>query len=236
MNIRHKYLLLLIAILSCGISSCYKYSKDLDYGALQGTLLDKVTNKPIDNVIGVVLLTPGQSVNGAMRVDTAGNFTNTRILPGAYTATASLTNGCYFPAASDSTQITAVPGGSVAVNLKITPWISISNSVIGVTDSSVTIQYTMQGNNGLQPARHAIFYNSTGNVSASSYDQRPFFTTPAGDGNGTFTQTVTGLTKNTTYYMVVGARISTDPLNPGDPANPSNNYNQGTQLKVTTLP
>jgi hypothetical protein len=184
-------------------SSCYKYEKDISYGAINGSLIDVFTNTTLD--YGTITVLPAQLVNGSMVLDTSGHFNDTRMMPGKYTVYGAITNNASFT--SDSAAITLTAGETTAgVNLKVEPFVSVLSSVTAVTDTTITIIYTIQGNNGLLPSKHGIFYSLTAKPTAQSYTKNPLLITPLpGSENGTFSYTITGLTANTTYNIVVAA-------------------------------
>jgi polysaccharide lyase family 4-like protein len=223
MNIKNKYSLFFITLVSCSFFSCYKYQTDIKYGTLTGSLYDKFTNTKIDDNEAIVHLSPANVANGSiMNIDSTGNFTNTRIIPGVYTVSGYVQGGCAFT--SDSTSVTIPAGGAASpVSLSVEPWISILTSVTGVTDSSVTIQYILQGNNGLLPAGHGIAYSTI--PPAVTYGN--WVPTDATNTNGTYSYTITGLVPATTYFITAGAYAVT-------PMNPNQKYNYGRQVVITT--
>jgi hypothetical protein len=207
-------------------SSCYKYEKDISYGAINGSMIDAFTNTTLD--YGTITVLPTQLVNGSMVLDTSGHFTDTRMIPGKYTVYGSITNNASFT--SDSAAVDLTAGTTApAVNLKVQPFVSILSNVTGVTDTTITISYTIQGNNGLLPSKQGIFYSLTAKPTAKSYTKNPLLITPMpGSENGTFSYTITGLTANTTYNIIIAALAGVGTVNPGG------NYNQGREMIVTT--
>ncbi|MBN9385948.1 MAG: hypothetical protein J0H74_34650 [Chitinophagaceae bacterium] len=214
-----------IALLCCCLlSSCYKYQKDIPYASLRGSLIDAFTNTKLD--YGTVILKPAQLVNGSIYIDTSGNFNNTRIIPGKYTIYGAIANNAAFTSDSAVVDLT---GGTPQVDLKVKPFVSIQSHVTEVTDTTIAIAYTIQGNGGLLPSRHGIFYSLTTKPTAKSYTGNPLSYVPApGQENGSFTYKMTGLTAHTTYHIVVAALAPDNILNPGK------NYNQGREMIVTT--
>ncbi|HEX3934953.1 MAG TPA: hypothetical protein VHW43_09770 [Puia sp.] len=224
---RYKFLfctgLLSVSLL---FSSCYKYEKDISYAAVNGSMIDVFTNTTLD--YGTITVLPAQLVNGSMVLDTSGHFTDMRMMPGMYTFHGAITNNASFT--SDSATVTLTAGTTApAVNLKVAPFVSILSNVTAVTDTTITISYTIQGNNGLLPSKQGIFYSLTAKPTVQSYTKNPLLITPApGSENGKFSYTITGLTANTTYNIIVAALAGSGTVNPG------NNYNQGREMIVTT--
>jgi len=208
----------------CCLPSCYKYQKDIAYASLHGSLIDAFTNTKLD--YGTVILKPSQLVNGSIYIDTSGDFNNTRIIPGKYMIYGAIANNAAFT--SDSTSID-LSSGAPQVDLKVKPFVSILSHVTEVTDSTIAIEYTIQGNEGLLPSRHGIYYSLTTKPTAKSYTANPLAYTPApGQENGTFSYTIKKLIPHTTYHVIVAA------LAPSSTFNPGNNYNQGREMIVTT--
>lgn len=214
-----------IAVLCCCLfPSCYKYEKDIAYASLHGSLTDAFTNTKLD--YGTVILKPAQLVNGSIYIDTSGDFNNTRIMPGKYTIYGAIANNAAFTSDSAAVDLTS---GVPQIDLKVKPFISIQSHITEVTDTTITIAYTIQGNQGMLPSRHGIFYSLTTKPTAKSYTGNPLSYTPApGQENGSFTYKMTRLTPHATYHIVVAALAPSNILNPG------NNYNQGREMIVTT--
>jgi len=221
-----KKIITIIFVLSgCLLASCYKYDKDIAYASLQGSLVDAYTNTTLD--YGTVILKPAQLVNGSIFIDTSGIFNNTRIIKGQYRIYGSITNNTAFN--SDSTDLDLSAGNASGVTLKVKPFVSIQSRVTAVSAKTITIAYTVQGNEGLLPSRHGIYYSLTTKPTAKSYTGNPFSYTPApGEENGSFTYTITNLSPRTTYHIVVAALANSSTWNPGK------NYNQGREMIVTT--
>lgn len=224
---KYKYFFCVALLLTTFLfSSCYKYEQDIAYSSVSGSLIDSFTNTKLD--YGTIIVLPAQLVNGSMVLDTSGSFNNTRMMPGKYTLYGSITNNAAFT--SDSTTVNLVAGALTAgVNLKVTPFVSILSAATAVTDTTIMVSYTIQGNHGLLPSKHGIFYSLTVKPTAKSYTKNPLLYTPQpGNENGTFSYTITGLAANTTYHIIVAALAESSTLNPG------NNYNQGREMIVTT--
>jgi hypothetical protein len=192
---------------------------------LQGSLIDAYTNTKLD--YGTVILKPSQLVNGSIYIDTSGDFKNTRIMRGNYTIYGAIANNAGFT--SDSTDVDLNGSGTSGVALKVKPFVSIQSRVTEVTSKSITIAYAIQGNEGLLPSRHGIYYSLTTKPTAKSYTGNPLSYTPdPGQENGNFTYTLTNLTPRTTYHIVVAALANSSTWNP------AKNYNQGREMIVTT--
>lgn len=222
MKLLYKYCFLIV--MSITGMSCYKYEKEISYATLKGSFTDQFTNTGLD--AGNILLSPANAANGSMYLDTSGHFTNSKIIPGTYKVFASIKAAF----TSDSADVTLVPGGTAEVTLKIEPWISILQSVAPVTDTAITVTYTIQGNKGLLPARHVIAWSTAPKPTASAYPggSRNFYTPSSGNENGAFNYKITGLRWNTTYFIITGARIGDVVLNP------ANDYNYSRQIIVKT--
>jgi hypothetical protein len=216
--------ILLTVLVAIAQEGCYKYTAEPEYATLKGSFVDKFTNTTLD--VGNITLSPAFSVNGSMNLDTAGNFQNTKILPGAYSIYGSIRAAF----TSDSAQITMEAGQTTTVDLQIEPWISVQQKMVTVMDTTITIQYTIQGNRDMLPARHVISWSVAPKPTVSTYPggNRNFYTPAAGANNGTFSYTITGLNWNTTYFITTGARIDNAVLNP------SNDYNYARQVIVKT--
>ncbi len=213
--------ILLAALLHAG---CYKYTAEPDYAVLQGSFIDKFTNTKLD--VGNITMSPAFTVNGSMNLDTAGNFQNTKILPGEYTIYGSIRAAF----TSDSASIKMEAGKTTSLDLIIEPWISVQQKLESIQDTTITIDYRIQGNNGMVPERHVISWSVSPNPTVSTYPggNRNFYTPIAGENNGNFRYKITGLNWNTTYFIRSGARIDNAQINP------SNEYNYARQIIVTT--
>ncbi|WP_343556364.1 hypothetical protein [Sphingobacterium sp.] len=214
----------LIVSIGLTISSCYKYTIEPDYGTLSGEFVDKFSGTNLD--VGNITLSPSLSVNGNMNLDTAGHFYNSKILPGAYTLYGSIKAAF----TSDSALIDMKPGIKTEVKLEIEPWISVKQKVVDVVDTTITINYSIKGNRNMIPARHVIAWSTSPKPTVSVYPggNRNFYTPNTGSENGTFNYKITGLKRNTTYFIVTGARTN-DPVK-----NPSNDYNYARQIIIKT--
>ena len=210
----------------CILVSCEKYEKDINYATLKGSLVDAFTNSNLD--VGNITLSPAQVTNGSMVLDTAGNFVNTRILPGEYKVYGSIKAAFK----SDSVSVSLRPGGEASAVLKIEPWISLSNSVDPVKDTTVTVHYRIQGNRGVVPSKHLVVWSSSPNPTSTVYtnptNARHFITPVTGSENGSFTYIITGLRPNTVYFIRAGATTEDASINP------SNEYNYGRQMVIKT--
>lgn len=220
---KYKYFLV-ATIATLFLGSCYKYDKEMSYATIKGSFVDKFTNTNLD--VGDITLSPARVVNGSLNIDTAGRFTNTRILPGTYKVYGSIKAAF----TSDSAEVVLPAGSTGEVILKIEPWISIRQSIATVTDTTATVTYTINGNRGMIPARHAIMWSTAPkpNISSQPGGARNFYIPAAGAQNGTFTYKITGLKWNTTYFVVSGARIADAALNP------NNDYNYSRQVIIQT--
>lgn len=208
------------------IISCEKYEKEINYASLTGSFVDALTGTKLD--VGSITLSPAQVTNGSMVLDTAGNFKNTRILPGNYKIYGSIKAAFK----SDSASISLQEGQQGNVVLKIEPWLSVGSYVDQVSDTTANVRFKIQGNKGMLPARHVVVWSSSPNPNVTVYTNPTntrYFVTPAvGAENGTFNYKITGLAWNTVYFVRVGARINDPALNPG------NDYNYARQMIIKT--
>lgn len=234
-----KFQHLCLACLVClFLHSCYKYEKDISYAAINGTMIDKATNAPSAYAPYLqAAMTPVYITNGALIVDSNGHFTNTRIMPDTYKFYASGNNPYIyaFTLSTDTLSEVVLSAGKASdINIKVSlkPWIDVLASITSVTDTSITVSYTVKSNTSVIANEAAICWDTdpgkvnikTPPLSGGNYNANlnwgnfkeptPPNTNPQTNVDGTHSYTITGLTSKTQYYICAMARVpngKTDP-------------------------
>lgn len=258
-----KYILqLLLPAFTTGIlfSSSYKYEKDISYAAINGTVVDPVTKTTSIYAAYIqVAMTPAYVTNGALIVDSTGHFTNTRIIPGTYTFSGSGNDPYIYAFTMTTDSLTGVvlkAGQTTSVNLEVglIPWVNVGVSVTAVTNSSITLSYSVKSNTSDLANEAAICWDTdsgkvnikteplaSGNYNANLNwtnftEPSPPNSTPQAPLDGTYSYTITGLTPSTKYYICAMARVPNGMVDPkGNTANGNGDWwNASTIISATT--
>jgi hypothetical protein len=185
-----------------------KFSDVEDFnGTLRGAIYDAnqniVPGDIMSNTLVVKVLGEGDITPITIRVKGDGRYQNTNLFPKKYSV---WLEGPIVPITAFDVDLTK---GYVEKNIVVTPYLSISNEIIGpVLATSVKVKYKITANTNSVPVKREIYCSTltypTANSGSGPYysSQKVAITNDEGEA------TITGLTANTKYYIRMGANIS----------------------------
>ena len=197
-------------MLFCIAISCEETITEFGFdGSISGTVKDAsgkiVPGDITSNNLVVKALGHGDKVSVDMRVKGDGTFQNTKLNP---VMTKVWISGPVFPL--DTVFLNLADKNIVIQDFVVVPFLTIAPPVIAGSPNatSVSINYTITGNNGKTASKRQIF-TSTVPYPTSTIGSGPYYTTITtnlSDDSGNVT--VNGLTSGTKYYLRVGAQAS----------------------------
>ena len=197
-----------IGLLFCIAISCDKTVTEFGFdGSISGTVKDAsgkiVPGDITSNNLVVKALGKGDKVSIDMRVKGDGTFQNTKLNP---VITKVWISGPVFPL--DTVFLNLADKNIVNQDFVVVPFLTITPPVIAGSPNatSVSINYTITGNNGKTASKRQIF-TSTVPYPTSTIGSGPYYntiTTNLSEDSGN--ATVNGLTSGTKYYLRVGAQ------------------------------
>lgn len=216
-----------ITYISIFISSLFVLSgcKFSDVEEFNGTITGVISDAnekivPADimsNTLVVKVLGEGDITPITIRVKGDGRYQNTNLFPKKYSV---WLEGAIVPITAFDVDLTK---GYIEKNITVTPYLSISNEIIGTPlASSVKVKYKITTNTTSVPAKREIYCSTltypTANSGSGPYysSQKVVITNDEGEA------TITGLTTNTKYYIRTGANVS------------GKGMNYSPQLEITT--
>jgi len=126
--------------------------------------------------------------------------------------------------------VIAKVNGKTLVNLKVSQWIYVTIQIGAVTSNSITVTYTATSNDAAQQiARVATMLSPSPYVDINNYGSSGrMLHSVSGADTYTFTDTFTGLSSGTVYYLRAGSRMANSTINP------NNYYNYSRVIQVKT--
>lgn len=208
---------LLCVIVGLLITSCNTLDDyDEPQEAIVGSVVDEVTNKPIltEQPKGFKMKMDEVSWSDAPRSEffwgkADGTFKNMKIFKGTYEV--SPVEGAFFPVDPVKIEI----AGTVQIEFKVTPYLSIHVKDISVANGELKVTYTLsRAKVGDKIIDSRIFVSTNPYVGTNILinDLSPMKNLESMDDSEilktTFTETIKGLENGKTYYVRVGARTN----------------------------
>jgi hypothetical protein len=200
--------LFLFALSGCTFSDVEEFN-----GAISGIIYDSnqsiVPGDVMSNTLVVKVQGESDLTPITIRVKGDGKFQNTNLYPKKYKV---WLEGSIVP--MDPLELDLSGNQHSITNIVVTPYLSISNSIIdNPTSNSVKIRYLIVPNTGSVPVKREI-YCSTLTYPTANSGSGPFYSTKkATITNNSGEITITGLNANTKYYIRTGANISGKSMN-----------------------
>lgn len=183
---------------------------------LTGSVIDEITNEPIvteqPNGFRIKMSEVSWSENPQPEYfwgKADGTFNNTKIFKGTYEITP--VEGAFFPVEPITKEIK----GSVSVDFKVTPYLSVMASDISMSNGVLNVSYTISRSkvsDKIIDARVFVSTNPSVGTNILINDFSPLKDLSEIDDTEilktTFKESIEGLDKNKTYYVRVGARTN----------------------------
>lgn len=200
------FLWLIMAIL---IAGCDKNITEFGFdGSLTGTVKDPSGNIVAGDITSGVLvvhaLAEGDQAPIDIRVKGDGTFQNTKLYP---VKTKVWLTGPVFPEVPDTMVIDFSGQKQQTLNLTVTPFLSIAKPQISgtATATSVTISYSITGNNGMESDKRELYCSTIPYPTKSTGSGGFYETIKKGLSSDAGEIVVDGLTSGTKYFLRIGA-------------------------------